>query len=186
MKDTKKQGVIKRLAAKLLPCSTSSKHQSPKTIIYPGTFDPITYGHIDIIERASQLFDKVIVAISASHKKNTLFSLSERLDLATQALAHLSNIETTSFDGLLVDFARQQDAFVILRGMRAISDFEHEFQLVGLYKQLDPRIETLFLSPAPQYLYISASMVREIASLGGDVAQFAPPVIQKALQTKQQ
>lgn len=153
-----------------------------KTIIYPGTFDPITNGHIDIVERAARLFDKVIVAVATSSKKSTVFDVKKRQELANQALSGLVNVETCCFSNLLVDLARQKGVFVILRGLRAVSDFEHEFQLAGLYQQLEPRIETMFLMPAAQHLYISSSMVREIASLGGDVSSLVPPVVQMALQ----
>jgi len=153
-----------------------------KTVIYPGTFDPITNGHIDIVERASRLFDKVIVAIALNNKKNTDFDIGKRQELARTALASLPNVEICCFSSLLVDLAQQKGVFVILRGLRAVSDFEHEFQLAGLYQQLEPRIETFFLMPAAKNLYISSSMVREIASLGGDVSSLVPSVVQMALR----
>lgn len=162
--------------------NTSNKlSTSDKAIIYPGTFDPITNGHVDIIERAVRTFGKVIVAISLSKKKNTIFSLEKRKELAQQVLAHLPNVEICHFSSLLVDFARNKNVYLILRGLRAISDFEYEFQLAGLYRHLEPRIETVFLMPAAQNLYISSSMVREIASLGGNVSSLVPAPVQIAL-----
>lgn len=162
---------------------TSSSHTNC-AIIYPGTFDPITSGHIDIIARATKLFSRVIVAIALSNKKRTLFSVDERQALASIALRSLPNVTVWTFSGLLVDFAREKNIFLILRGLRAISDFEHEFQLIGLYQQLEPRIETIFLMPATKYLYISSSMVREIAELHGDISQLVPIEIAKALREK--
>lgn len=152
-----------------------------KKIIYPGTFDPITNGHIDLVERAGNLFDKVIVAIAASTKKNTVFSPEERAALAKKVFAKYKNVEIKIFSGLLIDFASKQKVFKILRGLRAISDFEYEFQLAGMNRILDKRIETVFLMPAEKYAFISASMVREIAFLGGDVSKFVPKEVQKAL-----
>lgn len=142
------------------------------TAIYPGTFDPITHGHSDLVERAVRLFDKVIVAIAADPPKQPTLSLTERVELARRVLAHMERIEVCAFNGLLVDFTRARGAQVILRGLRAVSDFEYEFQLAGMNRKLAPQIETLFLMPAEHYAYISSSLVREIAALGGDISPF--------------
>jgi len=152
--------------------------------IYPGTFDPITSGHSDLVRRASTLFDKVIVAIAANPKKNPLFSLNERTDMAQQVLAQLENVVILPFDSLLVDFAHKQSANVILRGLRAVSDFEYEFQLAGMNRRLAPDIETLFLTPGEKFTYISSGLIREIAALGGDVSQFVDPRVETALKSK--
>ncbi len=154
------------------------------TAIYPGTFDPITNGHIDLVMRASKLFDKVIVAIAINPGKKPAFSLDERVDLAKQTLVGLNNVEVCGFEGLLIDVANQKQAKVILRGLRAVSDFEHEFQLAGMNRRMRPEIETLFLTPAEQFTYISSSLVREIAALGGDVSEFVAPCVRAALKAK--
>lgn len=152
--------------------------------VYPGTFDPITNGHSDIVTRAAILFDKVVVAVAANPGKGPMFSIEERVTLANKALADLENIEVCPFDTLLVDFANQQGAKVILRGLRAVSDFEYEFQLAGINRRLAPDVETLFLRPAEQYAYISSSLVREVAKLGGDVSEFIHPAVQTALKRR--
>ncbi len=149
--------------------------------IYPGTFDPITNGHTDLIARASRLFDKVIVAVAANPGKTPRFSLQRRVALARAVLAEVPNVEIREFDTLLVEFTRQCGADVILRGLRAVSDFEYEFQLAGMNRRLAPELETLFLTPAEQFAYISSSLVREIAALGGDVSEFVHPVVAAAL-----
>lgn len=154
------------------------------TAIYPGTFDPITNGHIDLVVRASKLFDSVIVAVAINPSKAPTFSLNERVDLAKQTLFELNNVEVCGFEGLLVDVAEQKGAKVIIRGLRAVSDFEHEFQLAGMNRKMQPEIETLFLTPAEQFTYISSSLVREIAALGGDVSEFVAPCVAHALQAK--
>lgn len=151
------------------------------TVLYPGTFDPITNGHTDLIERASKLFDKVIVAIAESPKKQPRFTLDERINLATEVLKGADNIQILGFSSLLTEFAKQQNANLILRGLRAVSDFEFEFQLAGMNRKLSPEIETIFLTPSEQHSYISSTLIREIASLGGDVSQFVHPVVAKAL-----
>lgn len=156
----------------------------PTKIIYPGTFDPITNGHLDIISRAAKLFGKVVVAVAASTKKGTLFSLEERMQLAKHVLAKYRNVEVCQFSGLLVEFASQKKTMVVLRGLRAVSDFEYEFQLVGLNRKMEPRLETIFLTPSEQFTFISASLVREIASMGGNVSLFVPPIVEKALRVK--
>lgn len=152
------------------------------TAIYPGTFDPITHGHTDLVGRAAHLFDKVIVAIAADPPKTPMLSLDERVGLARAALAGAERVEVCDFRGLLVNFAAQCGAQVILRGLRAVSDFEHEFQLAGMNRKLAPRVETLFLMPAEHYAYISSSLVREIAALGGDISDFVHPEVKAALQ----
>lgn len=154
------------------------------TAIYPGTFDPITNGHSDIIERATRLFDRTIVAVAASPKKSPRFDLDERIALARGVLAGLSGIEVIGFDNLLADFARQQGVNVILRGLRAVSDFEYEFQLAGMNRKLAAEIETMFLTPAEEYTFISSSLVREVSSLGGDVSQFVHPMVNAALKQR--
>jgi len=154
------------------------------TAIYPGTFDPITNGHIDLVMRASKLFNKVIVAVAINPGKKPAFNLAERVDLAKQTLVGLDNVEVCGFEGLLIDVANQKQAKVIIRGLRAVSDFEHEFQLAGMNRRMRPEIETLFLTPAEQFTYISSSLVREIAALGGDVSEFVAPCVMTALKAK--
>ena len=143
-----------------------------KSAVYPGTFDPITKGHTDLVERALHLFDKVIVAVAENTAKAPVFTLQERMGMAKVALEDYKGVEVMPLTGLLVEFAKQHDARAILRGLRAVSDFEYEFQLAGMNRKLAPEIETLFLTPAEKYAYISSSLVREIAALGGDVSQF--------------
>ena len=155
-----------------------------KTAVYPGTFDPITLGHSDIVRRAALLFDKVIVAVAVNAAKTPTWSADERVSMARQVLAELPNVEVKSFDTLLVTFVQQSNAGVILRGLRAVSDFEYEFQLAGMNRHLAPQIETLFLTPAEQYTFISSSLVREVASLGGDVSEFVHPIVKKELITR--
>jgi pantetheine-phosphate adenylyltransferase len=151
------------------------------TAIYPGTFDPITHGHADIVRRASRLFGHIVVAVAESPKKEPSFPLEERVRLARAALADLINVEVMGFDMLLARFARERGATVILRGLRAISDFEHEFQLAAMNRQLAPEVETIFLTPAEEYSFVSSSLVREIARLGGDVSNFVSPAVVRAL-----
>jgi pantetheine-phosphate adenylyltransferase len=152
--------------------------------VYAGTFDPITFGHVDLVERAAKIFDQVIVAVAANKNKTPLFSLAERTDLAAQILSMHPNVKVAGFDCLLLDFAKQHGANVILRGLRAVADFDYEFQLASMNRYLNPTIESMFLMPAEKYMYVSSSMVREIASLGGDVAGFVPPLIATALYKK--
>lgn len=151
------------------------------TVIYPGTFDPITNGHIDLIERAHRLFDRIIVAIAESKDKQPAFAFEQRVHLASESLTHLANVEVIGFNTLLTDFAKQQNANVILRGLRAVSDFEYEFQLASMNRRLEGTMETMFLTPAEQHAYISSSLVREIAKLGGDVTPFVPAIVADAL-----
>lgn len=152
--------------------------------VYPGTFDPITKGHIDLVERATRIFDRVVVAVVTDSSKQPLFSVEERIAMASETLNMLDGVEVVSFDGLLVEFARSIGAGVILRGLRAVSDFEYEFQLAGMNRHLASDIETMFLTPAEQFSYISSSLVREIASLGGDVSPFVEKNVQLALEQK--
>ena len=151
------------------------------TAVYPGTFDPITNGHSDVIGRAAGLFDRVIVAVAASAGKNPAFDLRRRVELADVVLAQWDNVEVRGFDILLVDFAREVKAKVLLRGLRAVSDFEYEFQLSGMNRVLAPELETLFLPTAEQFAYLSSSLVREVAALGGDVEAFVHPAVSEAL-----
>lgn len=152
--------------------------------IYPGTFDPITNGHTDLVQRASRLFSRVIVAVARSQDKEPFFNLQERIGLAQDALSAYDNVEVCGFQTLLVDFMREKNATVILRGLRAVSDFEYEFQLASMNRHLRDDIETVFLTPAEQYSYISSSLVREIAKLGGDISSFVPANVVAAIQHK--
>ena len=154
------------------------------TVVYPGTFDPITNGHIDLVERAARLFDRVVIAIASSEKKTPLFSLDERVALSQQVLAHLDNVEVTGFNILLTDFVTQQDSNCVLRGLRAVADFEYEFQLANMNRAMNPDFESVFLTPAQHLSFISSSLVREIASLGGDISSFVPPAVAQALTEK--
>lgn len=151
------------------------------TAIYPGTFDPITNGHLDLICRASKLYDRVIVAAATSLGKKPLFNLEQRVELIKVVVSEFKNVEVIGFDNLLVDCARQHQASVIIRGLRAVSDFEYEFQLAGMNRRLSPDIETVFLTPAEQYEFISSSMIREIAQLKGDVSSFVPESVKQRL-----
>jgi pantetheine-phosphate adenylyltransferase len=153
-------------------------------VVYPGTFDPITFGHIDLVDRASRIFDHVIVAIATNANKKPFFTIEERIDLAKQVLTKHKNVEVLGFKTLLMDFMREQQANIILRGLRAVSDFDYEFQLAGMNRQLDPTVESMFLMPAESYTYISSSFVREIAQLKGDVSKFVPDIVAKALKLK--
>lgn len=152
--------------------------------VYPGTFDPITNGHSDLVRRAAGLFEQVIVAVAVNAGKQPVCSIEERLQLATQVLSDLPNVEVVTFDSLLVEFAKQHKARVVLRGLRAVSDFEYEFQLAGMNRKLAPEIETIFLTPAEKYAYISSSLVREVAMLGGNVSEFVHPLVMDALNRK--
>ncbi len=154
------------------------------TAVYPGTFDPITHGHRDIAERAATLFDKVIIAIAHNPKKTPIFSIDERIEMAESVFAEHVNIEIKAFDNLLVHFAQQNQAKVIIRGLRAVSDFDYEFQLAGMNRKLDPKIETVFLTPSEQYTYISSSLVREIAAMDGDIDGFVNPQVGAALRLR--
>jgi pantetheine-phosphate adenylyltransferase len=154
------------------------------TAIYPGTFDPITNGHSDLIVRAGKLFDRIIVAVAVNPSKKPLFSLEERVELAQHSLLGLENVEVCGFEGLLIDVAMEKKANIIIRGLRAVSDFEHEFQLASMNRKMQPEIETLFLTPAEQFTFISSSLIREIATLGGNVSDFVSPVVMSALKAR--
>jgi pantetheine-phosphate adenylyltransferase len=153
-------------------------------VIYPGTFDPITHGHTDLIERASRLFDEVVVAVAYNSKKKPLLELEERCDLVRKATAHVPNVTVMGFSNLLAEFVRSQNATVILRGLRAVSDFEYEFQLADMNRRLAPELESVFLTPTNHLSYISSTLIREIASLGGDISEFVDPAVQAALKKK--
>lgn len=152
-------------------------------VVYPGTFDPITRGHEDVVRRAAGLFGEVIVAVAES-RAQTLFTLDERVEMAREAFADFANVRVEGFNGLLMNFVQAQQARVVLRGLRAVSDFEYEFQLAGMNRNLYPEVETLFLTPAEQYTFISATMVREIARFGGDVSKFVSPLVAARLKQK--
>ena len=152
--------------------------------VYPGTFDPITLGHEDIVHRAADLFDEVIVAVAGSTNKRTLFSFEERVSLAQSVFKKTSNIKVVGFSGLLMEFVQNQGAQMVIRGLRAASDFEYEFQLAGMNRKLFPKLETIFLTPSEQYLFISSTLVREVAMLDGDVHQFVSPTIDAAIKNK--
>jgi pantetheine-phosphate adenylyltransferase len=155
-----------------------------RSLVYPGTFDPITNGHTDLIQRASLLFDRVLVAVAVDTVKDPVFDIDRRVELAQRVLEKIPVVEVLPFSGLLVDFARKQKAPVIMRGLRAVSDFEYELQLAGLNRRMAPDVETLFLTPSEQSAYISSSLVREIARLGGDVSTFVAPLVQAALRER--
>ncbi|MHB1116369.1 pantetheine-phosphate adenylyltransferase [Sideroxydans sp.] len=152
-------------------------------VVYPGTFDPITRGHEDVVRRAAGLFGEVVVAVAAS-RSATLFSLDERVAMAREVFADSANVRVEGFDDLLMNYVRRLDARVVLRGLRAVSDFEYEFQMAGMNRTLDPEVETVFLTPAEQYNFISASMVREISRFGGDVSKFVSPAVAERLKQK--
>lgn len=152
--------------------------------VYPGTFDPITRGHEDLVRRAATLFEEVVVGVADSRGKRPFFTLEERLRLAREVLAPIRNVRVEAFSGLLMDFVREKKARVILRGLRAVSDFEFEFQMAGMNRNLYPDVETLFLTPGDQYMFVSATIVREIASLGGEVDKFVDPRVASALAVK--
>ncbi|MDH4134145.1 MAG: pantetheine-phosphate adenylyltransferase [Gammaproteobacteria bacterium] len=154
------------------------------TALYPGTFDPITNGHSDLVRRAARVFDKVYVAIAANPSKKPLFTLEERVGMARTVLADVKNAEVVGFDTLLIDCVRMHKAHVILRGLRAVSDFEYEFQLAGMNRHLDPEIETVFMTPSEREMFISASLVKEIASFRGDVSAFVHPTVMQALRAR--
>ena len=157
-----------------------------KTIVYPGTFDPITNGHIDLVERASKLFGKVVIGIASNRQKSPLFTIEERIQLAKECLKHIPNVEIYGFNSLLVDFVEQCNANAIMRGLRAVSDFEYEFQMANMNRALSPQIESIFLTPSEKFSYISSSLVREISSLKGDVSQFVPANVAEALADRLQ
>jgi pantetheine-phosphate adenylyltransferase len=152
--------------------------------VYPGTFDPLTRGHEDLVRRASTLFGAIIIGVADSKAKRTFFTLHERVEMAREVLGDINNVQVVGFSGLLIDFIRQHEARVVLRGLRAVSDFEYEFQLAGMNRSLYPDFETMFLTPSEQHMFISATLVREIATLGGDVAKFVHPLVGRKLAAK--
>lgn len=155
-----------------------------KKVIYPGTFDPITNGHLDIIERAAKMFDEVIIGVAASPSKKTMFSLPERVKLIEQATSHIKNTSVSGFSGLLVDFAKKQDANILIRGLRTTVDFEYEFGLTSMYRKLLPGIESVFLTPSEEYAFLSSTIVREVAIHGGDISGFVPRTVNTAIIDK--
>ena len=157
---------------------------APRVAIYPGSFDPITFGHIDILERAVALFDRVVIALAPNLEKRPLFTLEERCEMIREAIGHLPNVEVLKSEGLMVDFARRQGAIALIRGLRAISDFEFEFQMALMNRKLAPRLNTVFLMPHDNYTYLNSTIVREVARFGGDVSQFVPPGVARRLQEK--
>jgi pantetheine-phosphate adenylyltransferase len=152
--------------------------------VYPGTFDPITLGHEDIVRRAANLFDEVIVAVAGSSNKKTLFSLDERVSMAENIFRHSPNVQVVGFNGLLMQFVQDRGAQLVIRGLRATSDFEYEFQLAGMNRKIFPQFETLFLTPSEQFMFISSSLVREVATLGGDIHAFVSPSVEAAIKLK--
>ncbi len=165
----------------LAPAGAGRDVCAVRTVIYPGSFDPITNGHLDVIERAAKLFDRVIVAVAVNSSKDPLFTKDQRQEQITEAVAALGNVEVSAFDGLLVDFARDQKSQAIIRGLRAVSDFEFEFQLALMNRKLEPNIETIFMMPRETYTFLSSKLVKEIAQLGGNVSAFVPPHVERAL-----
>ena len=155
-----------------------------RTAIYPGSFDPLTNGHLDLVQRAAKLFDRVVVAVAKNDSKQPLFSLAERLALVETAVRHLPNVEADSFDGLLIEYVERRKAQAVVRGLRAVSDFEFEFQLALMNRKLNERIETIFMMPKDTYTFLSSRIVKEIARLGGDVSAFVPPHVETALKKK--
>ena len=161
---------------------TSSKLHTK--ILYPGTFDPITNGHMDLVKRATKLFDEVVIAVASGHHKKPLFDFEERVALVETVFADLPQVSVIGFEGLLVDFMREKNATAVLRGLRAMSDFEYEFQLANMNRELDENFEAVFLTPSQNYSFISSTMIREIAKLGGDVTKFVPPCVSEAFTQK--
>jgi len=154
------------------------------TVVYPGTFDPLTRGHEDLVRRAAGVFDRVVVAVADSESKNPFFKAAERIDMARQVLKPFANVEVLGFSSLLMDFVRAQGAKIVLRGLRAVSDFEYEFQMAGMNRHLYPDVETLFLTPSEQYTFVSATIVREIAKFGGDVSHFVHPLVATRIRAR--
>ncbi|MBE7424465.1 MAG: pantetheine-phosphate adenylyltransferase [Burkholderiaceae bacterium] len=158
--------------------------RNPLVAVYPGTFDPMTLGHEDLMRRAAGLFDRLVVAVAAGHHKRTMFSLDERIDIATEVAQPYDNVEVVAFRGLLRDFVVANGGHVVVRGLRAVSDFEYEFQMAGMNRQLMPEVETIFMTPSDQYQFVSGTFVREIAMLGGDVSKFVAPQVLKRLRER--
>ena len=160
------------------------QHPKPLIAVYPGTFDPMTLGHEDLMRRAARLFDRLILAVAAGHHKRTMFTIAERLEIASEIARPYPNVEVVAFRGLLRDFVVANDGQVVVRGLRAVSDFEYEFQMAGMNRQLMPDVETLFLTPSDQYQFVSGTFVREIAMLGGDVSKFVAPSVLERLKER--
>ena len=158
----------------------------PRVAVFPGSFDPLTMGHVDIIERAARLFDRIVVAVLVNQEKSPLFSLDERVEIIRAVFANRPNVEVETFQGLLVDYAQQKQASVIIRGLRAVSDFEYEFQMALMNRHLSPQIETTFMMPAEQYTYISSRLIKEVFALGGQVEGLVPPLVEQRLRAKRQ
>jgi pantetheine-phosphate adenylyltransferase len=158
--------------------------KTPLTAVYPGTFDPMTMGHEDLMRRAAGLFDRLILAVAAGHHKRTMFTLGERMDIAREISAPYHNVEVIAFRGLLRDFVVANGGKVVVRGLRAVSDFEYEFQMAGMNRQLMPEVETVFMTPSDQYQFVSGTFVREIATLGGDVSKFVAPSVLRRLKER--
>ena len=159
-------------------------HRNPLIAVYPGTFDPMTLGHEDLMRRASGLFDKLLLAVAAGHHKRTMFTIDERIDIAREVAAPYKNVEVVAFRGLLRDFVVENDGKVVVRGLRAVSDFEYEFQMAGMNRQLMPDVETVFMTPSDQFQFVSGTFVREIASLAGDVSKFVSPLVLERLKDR--
>ncbi|MGO1296235.1 MAG: pantetheine-phosphate adenylyltransferase [Vibrio sp.] len=157
-----------------------------KKVIYPGTFDPITNGHLDIIQRAAALFDDVVVGVAASPSKNTMFTLDERVAMAQQAVNDLPNVSIKGFSGLLIDFVKEEQAGILIRGLRTTIDFEYEFGLTNMYRRFQPKLESIFLTPTEEFMFLSSSIVREVAIHGGDIRDFVPKSVAQAIQEKLQ
>lgn len=157
-----------------------------KKVIYPGTFDPLTNGHLDIIERSAALFDDVVVGVAASPSKNTMFTLEERVAMAKQAVSHLSNVSIKGFSGLLIEFVKDEQADILIRGLRTTIDFEYEFGLTNMYRRFQPKLESIFLTPTEEFMFLSSSIVREVAIHGGDIQEFVPEAVAQAIQQKVQ
>jgi pantetheine-phosphate adenylyltransferase len=159
-------------------------NKTPLTAVYPGTFDPMTLGHADLMRRAASLFDRLVLAVAAGHHKRTMFTIAERLDMAQEIAAPYDNVEVMAFRGLLRNFVVELGGKVVVRGLRAVSDFEYEFQMAGMNRQLMPEVETVFMTPSDQFQFVSGTFVREIATLGGDVSKFVAPSVLQRLQER--
>ena len=158
--------------------------KAPLTAVYPGTFDPMTLGHEDLMRRASRLFDRLVLAVAAGHHKRTMFTIAERVEMATEMAMPYKNVEVTAFRGLLSDFVCEIGGKVVVRGLRAVSDFEYEFQMAGMNRQLMPEVETVFMTPSDQFQFVSGTFVREIATLGGEIDKFVEPFVRERLEAK--
>ena len=167
-----------------LATTAAKSSKLPTKILYPGTFDPITNGHVDLVTRATKLFDEVVIAVALGHHKKPLFDFEERVDMVETVFADLPQVSVVGFEGLLVDFMRERNATAVLRGLRAMSDFEYEFQLANMNRELDENFEAVFLTPSQNYSFISSTMIREVAKLGGDITKFVPACVKQAFAQK--